>query len=84
MVTETATNAKIRFGQMLEKSQQEPVLIEKSGRNYAVILSFEDYERLSKLEDSYWSKMAAKAMAEGFLGTDESARLLESLVNEKG
>lgn len=64
--------------------QQQPVLIEKSGRNYAVILSFDDYERLSKLEDSYWSKMAAEAVTEDFLGADESARLLESLVNEEG
>lgn len=81
MITETATQAKIRFGQMLEKSQHEPVLIEKSGRNYAVILSFEDYQRLAGFENMYWSKMANEAVQEGFLGEDESARLLESLAN---
>ena len=81
MITETATNAKIRFGQILEKSQQEPVLIEKSGRNYAVVLSFEDYQRLSELENRYWAKKAHKALEEGFMGEQESAHLLESLAN---
>lgn len=83
MLTETATKAKNHFGQLLEKSQQEPVLIEKSGRSYAVILSFEDYKRLASFEDRHWSKMAGQAIQEGFLGTAESGLLLESLVNAK-
>ena len=82
-MTETATHAKARFGQILEKSQQEPVLIEKSGRDYAVVVSFEDYKRLSAFEDAYWAKMADDAKSEGFIGHSESQSLLESLVNEK-
>ncbi|MEI6789867.1 MAG: type II toxin-antitoxin system prevent-host-death family antitoxin [Myxococcaceae bacterium] len=81
MITETATQAKIHFGQILEKSQREPILIEKSGRDYAVILSFEHYKRLAHFEDMYWSKMASEAVSEGFIGETESASLLESLVN---
>ncbi len=83
MITETATEAKTRFGQILEKSQKEPVLIEKSGREYSVLLSYEEYKRLSALEDSYWVQMANAAKTEGFVGHAESQSLLETLAHAK-
>lgn len=42
----TATEAKNRLGQVLEKAQREPVFIEKSGRRHCVVLSVEMYEEL--------------------------------------
>ena len=42
----TATEAKNRFGEMLEFSAIEPVLIEKNGRDVAVLLSKADYDRI--------------------------------------
>lgn len=42
----TATDAKNRFGQLLDQAQRGPVFIEKSGRRHSVLLSIEDYERL--------------------------------------
>ncbi len=42
----TATEAKNRFGQVLEQAQRGPVFIEKSGRRHSVLLSVEDYDRL--------------------------------------
>lgn len=81
MITETATQAKTHFGQILETSQREPVLIEKSGRDYAVVVSFEHYQRLTHFEDLYWSKMAAEAVSDGFIGESESAHLLQSLTH---
>lgn len=81
MRTETATNAKTRFGQILENSLLEPVLIQKSGRNIAVIMSYNEYERIKQLEDQYWGLKAAKAKKEGFIGTKESEKLLRELLN---
>jgi prevent-host-death family protein len=42
----SATEAKNRLGQMLEKAQTEPVFIEKAGRRHSVLLSVEQYEQL--------------------------------------
>ena len=42
----TATDAKSRFGQVLDTAQREPVTIEKNGRAFAVMLSKHDYDRL--------------------------------------
>ncbi|WP_417309236.1 type II toxin-antitoxin system Phd/YefM family antitoxin [Devosia sp.] len=44
----TATDAKNRFGQVLEMAQAEPVRIQKNGRDVAVVLSAEQYAALIK------------------------------------
>ncbi|MCB1386408.1 MAG: type II toxin-antitoxin system prevent-host-death family antitoxin [Nitratireductor sp.] len=44
----TATEAKNRFGELMEQAGNEPVAIQKNGRNYRVVLAAEDYERLAK------------------------------------
>ena len=41
-----ATDAKNRFGQVLEMAQAEPVRIQKNGRDVAVVLSAEQYAAL--------------------------------------
>ena len=43
MAAMTATDAKNRFGQVLEMAQAEPVRIQKNGRDVAVVLSPEQY-----------------------------------------
>lgn len=47
MAKMTATDAKNRFGQLLEAARTEPVHIQKNGRDVAVILSPEEYRRLN-------------------------------------
>ncbi len=42
----TATDAKNRFGQVLEMAQAEPVRIQKNGRDVAIMLSADEYNRL--------------------------------------
>lgn len=42
----TATEAKNRFGQLLDQAQRGPVFIEKSGRRHSVLLSADEYDRL--------------------------------------
>ena len=44
----TATEAKNRFGQVLEHAQRNPVVIEKAGRRHSVVLSAAQYDRLLK------------------------------------
>jgi prevent-host-death family protein len=46
----TATDAKNRFGQVLEMAQAEPVHVQKNGRDVAVVVSAEQYQRF--LDDS--------------------------------
>lgn len=72
----TATEVKNRFGKYLDAAQTEPVIVEKSGRDAAVLLSYQEYERLQALEDAYWAEQAKEAEADGFLGTEATNRLL--------
>ncbi len=42
----TATEAKNRFGQVLEQAQREPVFIEKAGRRHSVVMSVAQYDTM--------------------------------------
>ncbi|GAB4038824.1 MAG: hypothetical protein Fur0014_07980 [Rubrivivax sp.] len=42
----SSTDAKNRFGQLLDAAQKRPVTIEKSGRRHSVLMSAEAYDRL--------------------------------------
>ncbi len=44
----SATDAKNKFGELLEEAANEPVVITRNGRDYRVILSVEEYERISQ------------------------------------
>jgi prevent-host-death family protein len=48
MSTISATEAKNRFGQVLEAARSEPVHVQKNGRDVAVILSPEEFGRLNR------------------------------------
>lgn len=76
--------AKNNFGELLETAQREPVTIQKNGRNVAVILSIQDYERLTRAEDQRWARRARKAEKLGFASAKSSDALLQKLINEAG
>lgn len=42
----SSTDAKNRFGRLLDEAQKRPVTIEKSGRRHSVLMSAELYDRL--------------------------------------
>lgn len=42
----SATDAKNKFGQVLEMARTEPVHIQKNGRDVGIVLSPEEYSRL--------------------------------------
>lgn len=46
MATMSATDAKNRFGQLLEMAQVEPVRVQKNGRDVGVMVSPEQFEAL--------------------------------------
>lgn len=48
-MTVTATEAKNRFGQLLEQAQRKPVVIEKAGRRHSVLMSVQLYDELIAL-----------------------------------
>ncbi len=83
MKTETATKARINFGKILGDSLIEPVVIEKSGRNVAVLISFEEYQRMLAFEDRYWIEKTKEAQQEGFIGLERSEELMQELLNVK-
>lgn len=45
MKTMQATEAKNRFGELLEEAGSEPVLIQKNGRDVAVVMSKAEFDR---------------------------------------
>ena len=48
----SATEARIRFGELIRRvvEEQEPVLVERGGKPYVVLLSVEEYERLKAMQ----------------------------------
>ena len=81
MVTANATEMRNDFGRYLEKTLVEPVVVEKAGRQVAVLISIEEYNRLTKLEEACWGELALAARKEERAGRDDVERLLERAMN---
>ncbi len=45
----SATEAKQTFAAVIDKVQHEPVIIRKQNRDVAVIMSMEDYQRITRI-----------------------------------
>jgi prevent-host-death family protein len=72
-----ATEAKNKFGQILETAMSEPVAIGKKGRRVAVMMSMKEYQRLTDIEDRYWGEKALQAVREGFVSEKDTKLWLE-------
>ena len=48
MKTLSASVAKNRFGELIDMAQSEPVRVQRQGRDVAVVLSPEEFRRLSE------------------------------------
>lgn len=72
-----ATEAKNSFGELLEMAMTEPIAIEKQERPVAVLMSFAEYQRLTKLEDRYWGERAKSALGSGFVAEEETEKWLK-------
>ncbi|NEO49840.1 MAG: type II toxin-antitoxin system Phd/YefM family antitoxin [Moorea sp. SIO4A3] len=80
MKTLGASEAKNRFGELLDLARREPIQITKKGRKVAVVISIEEFERLLELEDELIAIKAKQAQQEGFIGLSESEQLLEDII----
>jgi len=75
----TGTGLKNHLGAYLEAAIAAPVIVEKSGREVAVLISREHYTHLQALEDRWWGEQAKLAGQRGFLRVEETARALAAL-----
>jgi len=50
MKTVAAKEAKNRFGQLIDDAQRGPVTIEKNGRPFAVVQSYEDFQLSERMK----------------------------------
>ncbi len=64
MKTLTATDAKNRFGELIDMAQAGPVRVPRQGRDVAVVLSPEEFRRLSEAASGKVSPAVQKLHAE--------------------
>ncbi|TKT74863.1 type II toxin-antitoxin system Phd/YefM family antitoxin [Aquamicrobium sp. LC103] len=48
MKTFTASDAKNRFGQLIDMAQAEPVRVQRQGRDVAIVMSPEEFRRIAE------------------------------------
>jgi antitoxin Phd len=77
-MTATATEVKNRFGAFLDEAQRSPVTVESNSRPRAVLVSYDDYQRLQAMEDYYWNQRAMEAEKSGYVGADVLMALLDA------
>jgi prevent-host-death family protein len=80
----TATDLKQHLGACFERVQAEPLIVARSGRPSAVLLSYETFQALKplidQLEDHYWGNEARQVKARGeFLRDVEAAEWVKSM-----
>lgn len=83
MKTVSTATLKARLLHYLDAAKLEPVLVEKKEGPIAVLLSYEEYERLISLERNFWLQRSRKAEISGYIGIAKSAELLKAGLNEK-
>ncbi|MBW2647597.1 MAG: type II toxin-antitoxin system Phd/YefM family antitoxin [Deltaproteobacteria bacterium] len=74
----TATEVKNKFGKFSDIARNEPVIVEKTGRKVVVLIAFEEYERLTQIEDAYWGEKAVRAETDGYIGPEESMAFIRA------
>ena len=74
----TATYVKQNFGACVTDAQTQPLVINKSGKPSAVLMSYNEFMRLQELEDHLWALCAQEAAKEGYLGQEETTAFLKS------
>ena len=83
----SATEARIHFGELMRRAvtDQEPVIVERSGEPHVVILSVEQYERLRVAQEAQidWQERVdeARRRAAGDLG-DRALPPAEDVIRE--
>lgn len=71
----SAREVEERFSEFTEQARHEPVMVEKMGRQYVVMVNYEEFERPQVPGDRCWAA-AAEAEKSGFTGHEETTELL--------
>jgi len=74
---------KNKMGQYFQLAMSEPISVERNGRPIAILLSVDEYERLTRIEDAYWGEKAKAAEAEGFLSAKETKEFIKASLDVK-
>lgn len=73
----SATELNKHPGSILNMAIREPVIIQKSGKEFAVLIS---YERYLELEDAFWgAKAESNEKNAEWLSTEESLSFLKDI-----
>ena len=67
----TANEAKNRFGEVILKSQKEPVQVTRSGKPVAMVVSIEEYDSMEELKLRYVKERIQEALTDIENGNDE-------------
>ena len=85
MKTFIASDARRRFGRLLKIVLREPVTITKNGHAVAIMLPASDNELTSAmeefLEERCWRERVADAERGGYIGVEESGRIMSEALN---
>jgi len=77
----SATEAKQAFAAVIDKAQREPVIIRRQNRDVAVIMSMEDYQRITQINiqefQQFRQNIGSKAQKRG-LTEDKLNELLSN------
>lgn len=77
----TAKEAKDRFGEVMAAAGRETVTITKYGRPETAMISVTRLEELEAMENRYWIELARQGRESGYIGTEESEKLLDEMMN---
>jgi prevent-host-death family protein len=80
MTIATATDLKNHLGAYLDTALIEPVHVQKSGREIAVLVSRQHYADLLALEDEIWALRAQLAEQSGYLDAEATKQALLDLL----
>jgi prevent-host-death family protein len=77
MKTFTAARAKTNFGEFLDASLREPVIVTKNNRPISILISIED------LEDTIWGQKILDSHEKGYLSAADSDAVMNKYLNAK-
>ena len=80
----SSSEFKNHLGEYLNSSQSEPILVQRSGKPIAVLMSPAEFEWLQQMEDLYWIARAQASEAAGeWIGHEESVKTLTQQMQQK-
>lgn len=83
MIKMNAKDAQAHFGEIMSTIRKEPVAITRYGKEAAVVISHDEYQKFQNLEELYWFLKAEEAEKEGYLSLEDTESLLNSILKSQ-